>query len=491
MPASIAYPAVARTIRASFTVSFLPSDASARALSSDTICYVRVSVPTGYRIHCDMFRPIALPKITVPSCEMDPGNDTVAFVALEYPRLAGFGELVMGFGLDLPEETPPDHVFAVVLFDYRNRTIDANVGIPGIAIPPPRLKSQLVWELRGFENLAWLEAWAEAANTAGIFSTGIAEGLGVPNTTVAIHAVKARLKESAARRLSKEREEPEYEEEEAPQREKGEDQEAKERRRLEVLVGEVAVNFSVAIRLDSLDPNSFDRLIAKFNQSDIPSLLTSSTHAVLAASRLVPMTLTDAALSSAIQQDPPNVTRPQLLWTASGAGDLAQISLGVTFGQPTDMVVAVLLIVPTGFRHELRYQKDLRAVRRGARKPFPVAQESTTWVDSRSTGTVRVFVEKGALVNEGGYAFELPVRVPAVMPAVNVWRLCLCTSRECDSPDHPSVITTLSMPGFRHGDPPPLPLALLVAGAWPSPRRPSLAAVVLAATVAAWGFLSG
>eukprot|EP00415_Alexandrium_ostenfeldii_P000970 UN0970 len=160
-----------------------------------------------------------------------------------------------------------------------------------------------------------------------------------------------------------------------------------------------------------------------------------------------------ATITLPVKIIPPNVTNPSIRWTTSREGGLTQVSLGLVFRNATTGVRSILFVLPAGFTHELQALSDLQVTLNGASYSFPVASEwGRAWIDARTRHSVRVIVASGVLVQSGGYTFQFPVRLPQAVPDLNVWKVCLCTSIECDSPEHASVITVFALPGFRLGE---------------------------------------
>merc|ERR1712228_238225 len=103
------------------------------------------------------------------------------------------------------------------------------------------------------------------------------------------------------------------------------------------------------------------------------------------------------------------VTSPVLRWTMAEAGEMSWVSISFHLRRPTDMVRAVLIVLPEGFEHEIQVMRDLRVARHngGTGGEFPVAANEGAYVYTQDPGSVRVLVRDGAMIPSGGYAFEM------------------------------------------------------------------------------------
>jgi len=301
--------------------------------------------------------------------------------------------------------------------------VDSNTLIAGLLIPAARVHSSVRWPLTGFESLAWLQAWTVAANGAGAFAMGIANALDINNNTVLIHRAEAALDASAgsARRL------------------------------VDALRGVIELDYSVGTVMEANNPNNADMLQSRFQDAGFATRLTDEVTSALDSAGLYALSFDTGVVTPAREVPAPNVTEPGLFWPSSEAETTAKITFSFRLLSATSEIQAVLLVLPEGFHHELHTMGDLVVTGSGS-KSFPLATEEGSYVDTRQPGMLRIAVSLQRSIAAGSYEFTLPVYIPYIIPNMNIWYLCLCETRLCNSPTHPSVITAFSLPGFEHGE---------------------------------------
>mmetsp|Transcript_35446 Transcript_35446/g.63994 ORF Transcript_35446/g.63994 Transcript_35446/m.63994 type:complete len:1752 (+) Transcript_35446:72-5327(+) len=306
MPAAVVYAAVAKTLGNRMTVKFTPGDAALRLLPGGARCYIRLRAPRGYVLRCDGNFQAVIPPAPAEATCMAGASPSEAIVALDNARLQSIGELFFTFGLDTPAATPSPNLFEVTLLDAGNITLDSNVDVPGLIIPPPRVRSQVAIGVAGFESLAWLEAWAAAARQTGAIASSIAGALNISDISrVSVDGVVARLGQTRVplgRRLQRWLQ-----------------------RWLQSLPlqGELAVSFSVTpevVSANSSNVNSRD-------VNSIASSISSQSFAVDLVASLARAVSSSGLASIQVQQVlmlatptltlAPNITTPTLRWASS------------------------------------------------------------------------------------------------------------------------------------------------------------------------------
>jgi len=370
-----------------------------------------------------MFKVITVPENALAACTVYGESPSDVMVVMTSVRFSTTQDVVLSFSLDVPTETPDPNVFQVTVKTASNSTADSNTQIPGMKIPPKRLQSKIRWMVQDFESLSWLQAWADAALDSGAVAQGLSQTLAVSNTSVSVYSAVAIASDNAhSRRLAS-----------APD-------------------GHLEVDFSIALRLDPLEPDSYEQLYPKFMENDFPTHMTSNMLAAVTDLGLFPISLQDCVVAELSLVLPPNATEPSLYWASSIAETVTEVTLGLVFNNYTEDIQAILLVLPPTFNHKLRTLADFRVLRQGGLDDLPVAQEEGSWIDTRSSDMIRIHIAESARINAGGYAFQLPVFIPYEVPPENIWFLCLCTSRACNSPTHSSVVTAFALPGFNIGE---------------------------------------
>jgi len=450
MPVALAYPAVSGAQDVRMTISLQPGIGASGLVATDRSCLLHVQPPAGYGIRCSgHFRPVALPVLSQASCSDGSGTHVIVTIsALDVMRLRSISEIVLVLSLTLPAETPSSDLFQIILLTKNNITADANTAIPGLTMPSPKLQSLAVLAVGQVENLAWLQAWSAAAEKSGALQEGFAAALRVSAAAVSIDHVEPRLL-SSGRRLQ-----------------------------AEPASGEVAINFAVAEGLSAESPNSESKLLRRMRDETFGGDLSAELAKATADAGLAPLTLGTARVAQPSRVQPPNVTQSLIRWISAVAGQVSRVSFSVFFKGSTDVVQALLFVLPTGFVHELQDLSGLRVTTSAS--DFPLAAEwGQSWAQAWSRSLLRVLVAGGARVAAGIYSFEFPVRLPEELPALNVWKICLCTSAACDSPSHTSVVTILVLPGFRFGEQPPLVATSVAAQLVPSMALEAATAILL------------
>lgn len=428
MPASVLYPSVALTKGVQLQVSLQPGAAALALLPGGARCYVKVRAPRGYTLHCGShFRAIRPKPPAETRCETGPLAREVT-VALDNARLDDLGDLMFIFGLDTPAANPSfiPNTFFIGLLDSGNVTLDAHVAVPAMDIPQPRVSGTAVFLVEGFESLAWLEHWANAARESGALASCIATALQIAVARISIDTVKAEL--GGLRRLQ-----------------------TQQSGRLQ---GQVSVIFSA--RADNSDNStSVQVLSTRMSSADFATGLQAAFVAAVASEGLTPVEeVTEVVLNTPTTKLPPNVTTPELRWSDSTRGARGKVSVDLIFQGSTDSLRSVLIKLPEGYSHRLRTAADLTVVQRGASQPFPLAPSDKdgscleTW-DSRN---LRIILRAGATVASGGYGFEMPFQMPEQDPEVNIWEVSVCSGLYCETPRSPSVVTSFAVSGFSIGD---------------------------------------
>jgi len=451
MAARVAYAAVSNMQNVHLFVSFTPGDAASQIIPEGGDSRVDVRVPPTYTLFCgDLFRTVTVRAPTTLQCVEDPDDPAQVLIAMSQVHLEIGDEIVFVLGINVPVETPEDNRFMVVLRDDRNVTIDANPIIPGMAIPAPKLESQLIWRVLNIPDLEWFKHWAKTARQHGVFQNGIASALDVPNTTVTIKSYEARAVPKA-RRLA-----------ESPQNEPGADIFSEEeasaaglaaRRQLKHhLDGELRVNFSIILHVNTSSPNYASRMQDKFaDNATVGADLTSGVDFWVRKAQLQLMDLQLLSVSPATLTPAPNVTEAELMWSTTNPGSLSRVSVRLTFEADTNLVSAILIVMPDEYSHELHKLDDLRIVALEGGGSFPVAHKEGGWINAQRRSRVHVYASEQGVIKAGRYGFDLPVRMPYSAPVINVWYLCLCSTDDCVTPWDPSVLTSFSLPGFTMG----------------------------------------
>jgi len=433
MPSKVSYAAVANLSDGQVVVSLTPGTGAVRMLPSPSTCRVVVVPPPTYALGCDSFRRISIPTKTAIRCDWhNSGNGSTsgyAVVTMTNSSLQGFGELVFGLDINVPPETPSNNFFEVTLRLPDNTTVDANVFVPGVRVFAPQLRSSVRWQVR-CEAIEWLTAWIGHAQAARVFRNTLAQSLQVPSASITVeHVTALRHAPPFPRSL----------------------QETRLLTSQHVLLF-LEVNYSVAVLLHS--PNTREELMARLQSNTFNSTLDASFRQVASAAGLTPLTTEGTDVLRPTVEEPPRVSQPFIAWTQpNNAGDVTRVSLGMTFSRSTSMVLALLILLPHGFQHQLEGLGSFQHVRDGGGIPFPVASDELSYIDTWNTSILRVLVSKTKPVTPGKYTFTLPVLIPSTVPARNVWQLCVCSSRECDRVEHWSVTASFALPGFNLGEP--------------------------------------
>jgi len=427
MPASVNYPAVAKTLGVSLLVKLTPGEAAIALIPGGARCYVKVRAPNGYVLHCGKLFQSLVPQ--APAEAMCEGGETEneAIMALDNAKLAGLGDLIFILGMDTPPLNPSNNVFVISLLDAGNLTVDSNVNVPAMQIPQPRLQSQVALAVSGIESREWLQLWGEAALQSGALLSSLAKTLKVVESSISIDALEAKLGvPSTSRRLQA------------------------------GLSGYLQVDYSVF----ESDNRSLDELEAAVSESSFATELVQNFGDATAAAGLTDVTLETAAyvLKEGATAQPPNCSTPTLRWSTSEADAAGQVQLNLIFQSPTTLLRAVLVKMPDGYKHRIRTATGMEVTQRGAEQPFPVLgnDEDGSFIETWNQQTFRVLLKAGANVSAGGYAFEVPFKMPMTNPIENMWEISLCTGIYCDGPRHESVVTSFAVLGFQIGDTPNL-----------------------------------
>jgi len=280
--------------------------------------------------------------------------------------------------------------------------------------------------MSGIESRDWLQLWGEAALQSGALSSSLAKTLQVVESSISIDAVEAKLGVPSSRRLQA------------------------------GLSGYLQVDYSVF----ETDNRSLDELEAAVSESSFATELVQNFGDAAAAAGLSNVTLEPAAyvLKEGAAAQPPNCSTPKLRWSTSEADAVGQVHVSVIFQSPTTLLRAVLVKMPDGYEHQIRTATGMEVAQRGAEKPFPVLgnDEDGSFIETWNQQTFRVLLKADATVAAGGYAFEVPFKMPATNPIENMWEISLCTGIYCDGPRHESVVTSFAVLGFQIGDTPNL-----------------------------------
>eukprot|EP00931_Biecheleriopsis_adriatica_P056613 TRINITY_DN33551_c0_g1_i1.p1 TRINITY_DN33551_c0_g1~~TRINITY_DN33551_c0_g1_i1.p1 ORF type:complete len:2472 (-),score=462.07 TRINITY_DN33551_c0_g1_i1:1-7416(-) len=466
MPAAVAYPAVAGTKLAELVVSMTPGKAALELIPGGARCYIEVVVPDGYVIHCGKhFRSLNPASPAIVECQVnDSGKE--ALLAMDNAKLQGLGELLFTFALDTPAVNPSENSFSLALLDAGNITLDANVFVPANWIPQPRLRGEVAFQVATFESLEWLQEWVAESLKGEVYEWGFMKALSVSRSSVSVDSVTANLgvvPPSSGRRLQG----------------------------VSNLQGYVEVRYS----LYADNGTSLEEVEALAGLPGFREALKDGVEEGLLIAGL-----TQLEISAVVTQKvpakalPPNVTTPTLRWSTSEVNATGKVSVNLIFqASAEDSLGSILITLPSGYSHLLRSVADLEVIQRGAPTAFPLAPKETegSCVETWDERNLRVILEKGATVAQGGYAFEIPFQMPSEDPVENIWEVSLCSGLYCDNSNHPSVITGFAFSGFTIGDAPNLLSSRnFVGSARRSHSRPT-ALIAFALTTATLTFLTG
>eukprot|EP00929_Paragymnodinium_shiwhaense_P051184 TRINITY_DN25772_c0_g1_i1.p1 TRINITY_DN25772_c0_g1~~TRINITY_DN25772_c0_g1_i1.p1 ORF type:complete len:3363 (+),score=580.56 TRINITY_DN25772_c0_g1_i1:119-10207(+) len=507
MPASVSYSAVSLAKNIDFAVSFTPGAAAARLASCSANCpdkpatemgkavktaYAAVRAPVGYKLFCDETRkdsigfydPITLPTPTQATCI---GGDTVneLIVTIYNGDLEGKGALVFKFLIDVPIETPEVNFFDVVLRDLQNNTIDANVAINGRPVTANRLYGTFVWVIGSVESVEWLRVWVVESRKLGVFQTTIADFLGIPKENVFIHDVQVEL--LLERRLDSDTSFPAVLSNETPIHVPADAQQIVVidpngfmaggdvvlSRRLQD-VCQLLVKYSVILRLDPEDPSSRENVEAKLQSSDAPYLISTRLELVARKATLTTFPLGNATVDPGTVLSPPNVTGGFLGWTHARPGAISLMRFGFTLLFETEMIKSLVVVLPEGFNHRIQAVVENDII---VSSNFPRDTSKGPWMNTWSTGIVRVLLDSEGILKPGDYEISFFASVPAEMPDINVWNLCLCAAPDCDGTSHASLLISFAFEGFKRNERMKAPL--LVGHSWRG-TQPGRAVLALA-----------
>jgi hypothetical protein len=389
-----------------------------------------LKAPVGYTLLCtDEFKVLALADPPAAQTKMDEqtpplksdaiceqqGEDggEAIWLALVNVELQGGAPLIFALNVDVPNETPSPNLFEVILKNKQNLTIDANAVVPGMPIPSQRFMSSITWEAPAVESMAWLHAWATQSNELSVFGKGIARSVAAPVDGVSIMNVA--VTKSAGRRLS-------YQ------------------------TPTLQVDFFLVVRVGEDSNQSETKLRVRFEDQSLAQQMTNFIKVEVVTAGLTPVDLKNAVLSDPVLLQPLNASTPGLVWTKSGAQQVSRITLSWLLETNADTLQAVLILMPMGFHHKIDQLSDIAV-------NFPVSSIDGPWAETWAGYLLRVYVniEPGKHLQKGRYSVSFNAVVPSKMPALNVWRVSLCTSRTCDGPDHPGTALTFAIPGFTIG----------------------------------------
>jgi len=422
MPASVVYAAVALTQAVELSVSLSPSAAALALLGKASQSYVQVRPPAGYNLRCSHFQSFSLSPSALVDCKVESNE---AIVGISNADLAAAGTLYFTFGVDTPAADPSPNTFLVALRDVNNITLDAAVSVPGMHIPQPRVIGYVSILVVDFENIARLQAWGEAALQQGVLRASIALALSIGEEGVSVDAVRAVLGISDVRRLQSSG----------------------------AIAGQLQVNFSAYSNTVPLADLSDGIVSEGFSAGLQTHLGPSAISAGLLEIQVIGVSVPSTPRASL----PPNITTPTLRWSSSEANSSGTVSVNLIFQRSTDAIRAILIQMPDSYSHRLEAVDDVTIIQRGAANPFPLGRpEDGASIQTQAARSVRVLLTAGALVAEGGYGFEIPMRMPSNNPIQNIWEVSLCSGVFCDDARHPSVITSFAIKGFNIGDPPNL-----------------------------------
>merc|ERR1712054_250242 len=147
------------------------------------------------------------------------------------------------------------------------------------------------------------------------------------------------------------------------------------------------------------------------------------------------------------------MTQPSLAWSTADYGGLSSVTVGFTFTNKTDILRAVLVSLPSGFRHLVREPPDIKT----SNAMLPLMKGYGDWIDLEKPRSLRIFLEPtDPEIAGGSYRLTFPVTMPetpAQMPAWNIWRLTMCTDRTwCTHPADLSSVASFPMAGFSPGE---------------------------------------
>jgi len=454
MPADVSYAAVAKTLNVQLTVKLTPGEAAIALIPGGARCYVKVRAPNGYVLKCGtLFQSISPTAPAEAICE-EGETTNEAIVALDNAILENVGTLMFTFGMDTPAINPSNNIFVMSLLDAGNISVDANVQVPAMKIPQQRIQSSIAYGITGIESLDWLQQWAVAARDSGALASSMAETLQVPTASVEIDGVEAKLGVPSSRRLQ-----------------------------AGSLSGTLQVDFSI-YESEEADSPSLAEIETAMSQASFTTELVQNLGDAVSEAGLSSVTLASEAykLSDGKVLQPPNCTTPTLRWSTSAAQTEGKVRVDLIFQSSTTLLKAVLVKMPEGYEHLMRSADDMSVIQRGAASPFPVLDngEDGSFLETWSPQTIRVLLKDDANVLAGGYAFEIPFKMPARNPKENFWEVSLCMDVHCDGPRHESVITSFSILGFAIGDTPNLLTSETVYDASCSFRRPMLFGLLVA-----------
>jgi len=149
-----------------------------------------------------------------------------------------------------------------------------------------------------------------------------------------------------------------------------------------------------------------------------------------------------------------------IIWAGSEANRLSSVTLGfeLTAELPENdppWVYELCITVPQDFSQEV--QRNTHVELSGVQLP---TRKDSPFLDFSSPSRLRILLDpqETKVLEPGKYRIKFPARVPARMPANNVWLLTLCSNPElhgvagCNGPDSPAAMVTMPFPGFDLGE---------------------------------------
>ncbi|CAJ1405442.1 unnamed protein product [Effrenium voratum] len=143
------------------------------------------------------------------------------------------------------------------------------------------------------------------------------------------------------------------------------------------------------------------------------------------------------------------ISQPLLAWSTASAAEISKVTVSFAVQEASQQLRALLISLPDFFQHRVRSAAEFKV----SNPRLPLLQGAQDWLDVSSRHRIVVNLEpQDPEVAIGTYMFTFPVALPgAELPAVNLWRLSLCSAR-CATPTDKAVLLSFAMAGFLPGE---------------------------------------